>query len=182
MVGFVKKIAALVAVVGLAATATLPALAATQGTAGATSNGSFSITITVPSLARISSLNDISLGSWTGSGAMNGSDNAICVWSSTGGYSVTATGSGASSAFTLASGANTVAYNVSWAQTGGAATGAAVTKGVALTGQTTNATSTDCTVGASSTAGVFVSIPQANIEGKPAGSYTGTLTLVITPT
>ena len=112
---------------------------------------------------------------------MNGSDNSICVWSSTGSYSITASGSG--NAFTLAgNGGNTVAYNVQWAQTGGASSGSAVTAGTALTGQNTNATSTDCSTGVASTAGVFVTTPEANIAGKPAGAFSGTLTLLVTPT
>lgn len=159
-----------------------PVLAATQGSVGSTSTGSVAISATIPSLARITSLNDIALGSWTGSGGLSGSDNAICVWSSTGGYSITATGSGASNAFTLSSGANTLAYSVQWAQTGGASSGTAVTAGTALTGQTTNASTTDCSSGAASTAGVFVSITEANLLARPAGTYTGTLTLVVTPT
>ena len=188
MVGFVKhnavkKFAAMATVAAVLATSALPAFAVTQGTLGSTSSGSLSITVTVPSLARITKLADIALGTWTGTGAMNGSDNSICVWSSTGGYSITATGSGAANAFTLAgTGGNTVAYNVQWAQTGGASSGSAVTAGTALTGQNTNATSTDCSTGVASTAGVFVTIPEANIAGKPAGAYSGSLTLLVTPT
>ena len=187
MVGFVKqnavkKFAAMATVAAVLATSALPAFAVTQGTVGSTSTGSLSITVTVPSLARITKLADIALGSWSGTGAVSGSANAICVWSSTGGYSLTASGSGAANAFTLASGANTLAYSVQWAQTGGASSGSAVTSGTALTGQTTNATSTDCSSGVASTAGVFVSIPEANLAAKPAGAYTGTLTLLVTPT
>lgn len=165
-----------------AATADVPADAVTQGTAGSTSTGVINITITIPNLARISALNDIALGTWSGSGPLNGRDNAICVWSSTGGYSVTATGSGSGGAFQLASGTNRVDYTVQWAQTGGASSGTAMTAGGALTGRTTTATATDCSTGASSTAGVFVSISAAELASSPAGTYTGTLQLLITPT
>ncbi len=166
----------------LAVGADVPAIAVTQGSAGSTSTGSITITITIPSLTRISALNDIALGTWSGSGPLSGRDNAICVWSSTGGYSVTATGSGAGGAFQLASGANRVDYTVQWAQTGGATSGAAMTQGAALTGRTTSATATDCSTGAASTAGVFVSISVAELSSTPAGTYNGTLQLLITPT
>lgn len=178
-----RKVAAYALIAGhLVAAGVTPVLAATDGTVGATSTGSVSISATIPNLARITALNDIALGTWSGTGALAGSDNAICVWSSTGGYSLTATGSGAGGAFTLASGGNTVAYAVEWAQTGGASSGTAVTTGSALTGQTTNATSTSCASGPASTAGVFVSVPEANLSAAPAGTYTGTLTLLVTPT
>lgn len=157
-------------------------VAAVQGTQGATSTGNLSISITIPNLARITGLTDIVLGSWSGTGALTGSDANICVWSSTGGYSVTARGSGASNAFTLTNGTQTIAYTVQWAQTGGAASGAAMTTGTALTGRTTNATATACSTGVASTAGVFVSIAESVLAASRPGAYTGTLTLVITPT
>jgi hypothetical protein len=157
-------------------------VAATQGTQGATSTGSIDLTITIPTRTRISALNDILLGAWSGSGALSGGDANICIWSTTGGYSVTARGSGGGNAFTLTNGAQTVAYTVQWAQTGGASSGTALTTGVALTGRTTNATAIDCSTGPASTAGVFVSIPESTLAASRPGSYTGTLTLVIRAT
>jgi hypothetical protein len=178
------KAAALAAVLllPLATASDIDLAAATQGTQGATSTGNLSISITIPTLARITALNDILLGSWSGTGALSGFDNAICVWSSTGGYSVTARGSGTSNAFTLSNGTQTVAYTVQWAQTGGASSGTAMTSGTALTGRTTNATSTSCSTGVASTAGVFVTIAESVLAASRPGAYTGTLTLVITPT
>ena len=167
-------------IVAAALLAPKPVLSATQGTPGATSTGSVDVNVTVPSLARISALNDISLGPWSGTGGMSGGDD-LCVWTTTGGYNVTATGSGAAGAFTLASGLNTLAYTVQWADVAGAVSGSAVTSGVALIGQTAAATTTDCNGGVSLDATVLVDIAEAALAGAADGAYTGTLTLVVAP-
>jgi len=157
------------------------ALAATQGAVGSTSTGSVVITATVPNLVRISGLNDIALGTWSGTGDMTGSDS-LCVWSTTRKYAVTATGSGASSAFTLTSGGttpSTIAYTVQWADSSGASTGTAMTAGTPVTTRNTTATSTTCAGGTNAT--VLVRVAETDLAAAPAAAYTGTLTLVVAP-
>jgi hypothetical protein len=159
----------------------MPAGAATQGVVGSTSTGSVAITATVPNLVRISSLDDIALGTWSGSGDMTGSDNA-CVWSTTRKYQITATGSGTAGAFTLTNGGatpSTIAYSVQWAGTSGAGSGSAMTSGTALTGQTTSTTSTTC--GGSTNSTLLIRVLDADLSSAPAATYTGTLTLVVAP-
>ena len=91
-----------------------PAEAATQGTLGATSTGTANISITKSVQAQISDLSDMTLSSWSiGQGAVTLYSN-VCIYSSTGGYKVTATGSGSSNAYTIASGSNTMPYSVAW--------------------------------------------------------------------
>ena len=83
-----------------------PAMASTQGSFGATSTGSLTINASVPGRVRISGLGDVTFASVDPTiDATDAQD--VCVWSntSTRGYSITATGSGAAGAFTLASGA-----------------------------------------------------------------------------
>ena len=161
-----------------------PAFAATQGTAGSTSTGSVTITLTIPNLVRISGLTDITMPVWDGSSNIAGTSNA-CVWSSTRKYRITPTGSGSGSAFTLADGStptpNTIAYTVEWAQSSGASSGTAATSGTALTGQTSSATSSTCSGGTNST--VIVRITAAALAAAPAAgtNYTGTLTLLVAP-
>src|SRR6185312_11899402 len=94
------------------------AIAATQGTLGSTSTGSVSISATVPGRVQISGLTDIAFGTVDPTSAASQSEN-VCVWSNTSGrgYQVTATGSGASNAFTLTDGTNTLPYSVEWAGT-----------------------------------------------------------------
>ena len=81
------------------------ALAASQGTLGTTSTGSISIGASVPNRVQISNLADVSFTNQDPSVAASNAQN-VCVWSnsSTKGYNITATGSGAANAFTLSNG------------------------------------------------------------------------------
>ncbi len=160
-----------------------PALAATQGTLGSTSTGSISIGASVPNRVQISGLTDVAFTNQDPSVAASNAQN-VCLYSntSTKGYNVTATGSGASSAFTLSNGAATVPYSVEWAGSSGQSSGTALTTSAALTGLTSTATNPTCSAGPSSTASLVVKITAANLQGMQAAtSYTGTLTLVVAP-
>ncbi len=156
--------------------------AANQGTLGATSTGDITITASVQARVRITGLADVS---WTnqdpGTAATNAQD--VCVWSntSTKGYTVTARGDGASNAFTLANGALTVPYSVQWNASAGQTTGTALTTGSASgTLTSTAATNQTCTAGES--ASLVVGISAADLGGMQAAtSYSGVLTLVVSP-
>lgn len=156
--------------------------AANQGTLGATSTGDITITASVQARVRITGLADVS---WTnqdpGTAATNAQD--VCVWSntSTKGYTVTARGDGASNAFTLANGALTVPYSVQWNASAGQTTGTALTTGSASgTLTSTAATNQTCTAGKS--ASLVVGISAADLGGMQAAtSYSGVLTLVVSP-
>lgn len=157
--------------------------AATQGSLGATSTGSVSIGASVPNRVQVSGLTDIAFTNQDPSTAAVNAQN-ICVWSntSTKGYNVTASGSGAASAFTLANGALTVPYAVEWSQTSGQSTGTALATGTALTGQKSTATNAQCASGPSSSASLIVRMSAANLQTMQAAtSYTGTLTLLVAP-
>lgn len=159
------------------------ALAATQGSLGTTSTGSISIGASVPNRVQLSGLTDVSFANQDpATPAANA--QSVCVWSntSTKGYNVTASGSGAGSAFTLANGALNVPYSVEWAGSSGQSSGTALTSGSALTGLTSTATNATCSAGASSSASLIVRISSANLQGMQAATtYTGTLTLVVAP-
>lgn len=167
----------------------VPAFAATQGTLGATSTGTVNISITKSVQAQISDLSDMTLVNWSvGDPAVTLFSNA-CIYSSTGSYKVTATGSGASNAFTVASGANTLPYTVIW-NAGGqgslANTGTSLSTNVQSTSfSNANTTSATCSGGGASndTARVIVNITQANMNSAASSStpYTGTLTMLISP-
>ncbi|HET9398780.1 MAG TPA: hypothetical protein VFO45_08185 [Sphingomicrobium sp.] len=174
------------AIAGLAACAVLaePALASTQGSFGATSTGSVTINASVPGRVRISGLSDVTFSSVDPSVDASDAQN-VCVWSntSTRGYTITATGSGAANAFTLASGAlPEVPYTVQWASSSGQTSGTGLTAGSALTGQTSSATNSDCSAGPAATASLVVSIGSSTLQSMNAGvTYNGTLTLVVAP-
>ena len=165
---------------GLTATG---ALGATQGSLGSTSTGSVSISASVPNRVQLTGLTDVAFTNQDPAVAAANAQN-LCVWSntSTKGYNVTATGSGTSSAFTLASGSLTVPYSVEWAGSSSASSGTALASGTALTGLTSTATNPTCSTGASSTASLIIRIATASLQSmQPATSYTGTLTLVVAP-
>ena len=107
----------------------------------------------------------------------------ICVFTTPLGtrYEVAATGNGTGGAFTLASGANTLAYEVQWAATSGQTTGTTLNPGVALTFQTTAATITGCTSGPTTSASLITILRTAAIGSARSGSYTGVLTLLLRP-
>lgn len=89
-------------------------IAASQGTTGNTSTGTANISITKSVQARISDINDMTLSNWTpGDGAVT-LHSDVCIYSSTGSYKVTATGSGLLNIFTINSGLNLIAYTVAW--------------------------------------------------------------------
>lgn len=159
------------------------ALGATQGSLGSTSTGSVAIGASVPNRVQISGLTDVSFANQDPATPAANAQN-VCVWSntSTKGYNVTASGSGAGSAFTLANGAATVPYSVEWSASSGQASGTALTSGSALTGLTSTATNANCASGPSSTASLIVKISTASLQNMQAATnYTGTLTLVVAP-
>lgn len=171
----------LVAGFAIAAALIVPAQlsnAATDGNMGATSTGSLVITARVPNLVRITGLADLDLGTWDGANPMAGSD-AVCVYSTTRAYTLTAMGSGAGNAFTLTDGTNTVAYSVNWQSEGGANN--ALTTGTTVPNLGANHNSVTCNGHASDNATVTVSVSVAALSAIPAGTYTGTLTLTVAP-
>ena len=169
------------ALAAAAAVASGPAFAATQGTLGPTSTGSLNITATIPALVQISALDDIALGTFSGA-AMSGGDD-VCVFSNTGGYSVTASGDGAGGAFELtgATAAEPLPYGVQWATTAGATSGTALTPGTALTGLVGTFTNPSCQAGAALNARVLVAVTADDLGVVSADTYTGTLTLTVEP-
>ncbi len=165
------------AIVMLSASA---AYAASDGTLGLTSTGTTNISITKGDQALITKLTDINLGAWT-AGAVTGVSNA-CVYTTTGGYSVTATSAnvGATSTFRLFNGtAGYITYTVQWQDNGGTYDPTAYN--TALIGQAGDNTAQDCGGAAATNAKVQVNITNAQMTAAANGVYTDTLTLLITP-
>ena len=107
----------------------------------------------------------------------------VCVYTTPLGtrYQVTATGNGTGGAFTLASGANTLAYEVQWAATSGQTVGTTLNPGVPLTFLTTTATISGCTTGPATSASLITILRTAAIGSARSGNYTGVLTLLLRP-
>jgi len=158
------------------------AAAATPGTLGSTSTGTVNISATVPGRVQISGLSDIAFGTLDPAGpASNVQD--VCVWSNTNGraYSITATGSGLGGGFAITDGTNELDYGVQWATTPGQSSGSALMPAGALTGLSSAAVDPMCSAGVGASASLIVSMTAAELQAAVAGSYTGTLTLVVAP-
>lgn len=161
------------------------ASAATDGGFGATSTGNIGITASVPGRVRISKLGDIDLQNLDPTAEAKNNQN-VCVWSNapSRAYRITASGSGTGNAFTLdAAGAPAeIPYFVQWAGTSGQTSGAALTAGTPLTGLTSAAINSDCSVGPDTTASLIVGISASTAQSMTANLiYTGTLTLTVAP-
>lgn len=159
------------------------AIAATDGSLGTTSTGIINISASVPNRARITGLSDVSFANQNPSTAASNAQN-VCVWSNTAtkGYTITATGSGTASAFTLTNGTGTVPYSVQWAASKDQTSGSALTAGTASSSLISTATQQTCSSGPTASASLIVGIATTDLGGMTAGSnYTGTLTLLVTP-
>jgi hypothetical protein len=179
--GIMKKAATVaLSAAMLAGTAIAPAFAATNGSVGSTSTGSSTITVFVGSLVRVTAVDDLDLGAWSGTGDLVVADD-VCIWTTTGGYNVTASGNGGTGTdFALTNGTESLTYAVKWGDSAGVATDN-MTSGSPLGTQFSGANSTDCNGGANLTATVEVEILDADLSGADSGTYTGVLTLVIAP-
>jgi len=179
----VRQVATLFGCAISAALTATPAMASTQGTLGTTSTGSITISVSVANRAQITGLSDVTFTNIDPATAASAAQNN-CVWSNTAtkGYSITATGSGTSGAFTLANGPLTVPYSVQWSQTSGQSTGTALTAGTALTGLATTAANPTCSTSPSTTSSLVVTISAPSLQSMvSATTYTGSLTLLVTP-
>ncbi|WP_088306585.1 hypothetical protein [Novosphingobium sp. B 225] len=178
-----KPNAMLAAVAALSAMLPSPVLAATQGSLGATSTGTISISASVPARARLSGLADVAFTSVDPTTAASNAQS-VCAWSNTAtkGYTITASGSGAANAFTLANASLTVPYSVQWNATAGQTSGTGLTAGTASAGFVSTATNQNCASGPASSASLIIGIAASDLQTMQAAtSYTGTLTLLMTP-
>jgi hypothetical protein len=107
----------------------------------------------------------------------------ICVYAqnATGGYSVTASGDGASGSFALSSGGSSLAYEVLWSSVAGQVGGTQLSAGVTSPGFVSNAAQKTCNSGPASSASVTLAIRASALNGARAGTYSGTLQITIVP-
>jgi len=162
--------------------------AATRGTLGTSSNGSLNFSVTKPARADISNLSDLNLSGWiVGDGPVMLTED-VCIYSTrpSGGYTVLATGSGSGQDFSLSNGTRTIDYTVAW-NAGGV--GSLTNSGVSLTSNMVSGGLTNAATDSSScsgtipgpTARLIITISDSVMSSASSGSYSGTLTLVVTP-
>lgn len=134
-------------------------------------------------LVRLTKLSNASFGTISSFVSDSQKSQNVCAYSSTlgGGYDITATGSGSGGAFTLSGSSATLAYEVQWSSTSGQTSGTSFSPGIALTGQTSGALSSNCNVGPATTASLIILIRASAASSATAASYSGTLTLLVAP-
>jgi hypothetical protein len=108
---------------------------------------------------------------------------SVCAFGSllTQGYSVLATGSGIGGAFTVANGSQTIPYEVQWAQSAGATSGTNVVANTSLPNQAESniLAGLGCILGLQTATSIVV-VRSASLQQAVAGTYTGTLTIILT--
>ncbi len=165
--------------------------AAVQGNPGPSSTGSVDINLIMGLNVRLSGLNDLALGTWSGSGDVAGDDN-LCIgrtgigFFGSGLYRILASGDGRPgnpAAFTLSNGATQIEYEAFFNDQTGTAGRQPLVPGAALTNQSGFGGwfalnyLFGCVV---ENANVSVVIRDPVLRAA-AGPYSGTLTLVLIP-
>jgi hypothetical protein len=131
---------------------------------------------------QITKLSDIAFGTVADVDQDQTIRQSVCAYSGVlgGRYNVTATGSGAGGAFTLASGAAVLPYEVQWNASGGATSGTRLTANIPLSGQVSTLALPNCTL-LSNSGSLIVALRAADLGVATAGSYSGTLTIILAP-
>jgi hypothetical protein len=132
---------------------------------------------------RITNLTDVAFGSLANLSVDAVRSQSVCLYAdtNTNGYSITATGTGPSGSFQLTSGLAAVDYEVQWSSTAGQSNGAQLAPNVPLTGQVSSATHQVCTNGPATSASLILVLRSSALSSAEAGTYNGTLTLIVGP-
>jgi hypothetical protein len=127
---------------------------------------------------QVSGLSDVAFGPIASFATDQVRSQSVCAFSGLlgGRYTVTARGSGSGGAFTLASGAATIPYEVQWNAAAGQTSGTSLTANNPLGGQTMLLS---CPVLQTVNASLIVILRSAALSVATAGDYTGTLTVIL---
>jgi len=164
----------------LSAWITTAAFAASDGSAGATSSGTSDVTLTINDRVQITSVADIALGAYSGSGALTGQSD-YCVFRNGGdNYKVNLSVPSGSFQVTSATTTDNIAFSAWIDDDADASDGESMTHGVdsavALVG------SGSLTCGGGDNASMYVSFAEAALlAASTANDYTATVTLLVSP-
>ncbi|MET0364976.1 MAG: hypothetical protein ABW169_10005 [Sphingobium sp.] len=134
-------------------------------------------------VAEISNLSDVAFGSIIDFASDLSISQTVCAYSSTlpSRYSVTGTGSGAGNAFTLTNGTGALPYEVQWNAAAGQTSGTKLTAGSALANVASSGLLPGCTLGLTLSGTLTVVLRSADLSSAQSGMYTGTLTILLSP-
>ena len=132
---------------------------------------------------RITKLSDVAFGAIGNVGADATNSQSLCIYANTAnqGYRITASGSAPGGAFSLTSGSFLLNYEVQWNQTPSQSSGTQLTPNVTLTGLISSATQQTCNSGPATSASLILILRSSELSNARAGSYSGTLTLLVGP-
>lgn len=165
----------------LTMTLTFTAFAAQDGDVGSTSRGTMGVSINKGDEVRISNLRDVDFGEQTSAPSERSIE--VCVYSTTGKYDITASSaSGDGDDFRMANNNNTefIEYDLQWAHNTSANSGQDLDNGE-TSNQMTQADRNDSDCDDDTNARLFVEVDEDSFNDATAGSYTDTLTLVVSP-
>jgi len=178
---FMKLLSATCAGVMAAASAQ----AATQGTAGPTSTGTIAVTMDILEEVKISNLVDIALGQYVpGGGNLTGSTPVCVYYNNATQYDIAPTSANsAGPGYQLNLGADNVAYGAEYQNDRlGAGAFTAFDDGSTYTVNTATTTDDDCVTATGDTSTIRVTVTDTGSPlGVANGSYSDTITLVVTP-
>lgn len=143
-------------------------LAANNGSLGKTSAGSSYLSISKLPTAEVTNLTSDSLQANNVDAALS---SGVCVYSTTGDYNITAEGDGKNNQFILKNGDKNIAYSVDWKLANHS------TRSLQA-GKSSDFSAGSCT-SASKEAELSIHVQHADISRDK--SYTGTLTLIVSP-
>lgn len=155
-----------------------------QGKCKADKNG-VKVRVIIPPLIQISDLSDLDFGTYGAAGAaLTAVGDEICVYSNTGAYQLTVSGTAGTSPYAVTDfvfGGDVLPYTISVGDVAGSANRGAVQNGVAetamSTGQTAGAYDVNC---AAKNAYIEAAVLQSDLDATPAGSYLDTITVTAT--
>ena len=156
------------------------AQAASDGTAGSTSSGTSDISLTINDRIQITSVADIALGAYGGTGTLTGS-SAYCVFRN-GGDDYTMTMSSSTGAFQVdsATTSDSIAFSAWIDDDTDASVGGLAAVYNTASANLTGSASTTC--GGSDNASIYVSFAEAALQAvSSANDYQATVTLLVTP-
>ncbi len=133
--------------------------------------------------AQLTNLSDVSFGVLsTIANDVSRSQN-VCAYAASisGKYSVRAQGSGTGGALTLAGSSTPLAYDVQWAATSNQSSGTALPANTTVGGFSDGLLNNTCSLLTTTSASLIVTLRAAALSGVTAGSYSGTLTLILAP-
>lgn len=132
--------------------------------------------------ARISGLTDANFGMVAGLGDRSISQS-LCAYTSskTQTYSVTAAGSGTNGSFNLSAGAAELQYDVLWADAANLSSGSSLSPNFRASGFVSPVTNPGCNGRPPTSASLTIVLRDAVLRNARAGSYSGTLQVMIAP-